>query len=139
MAASSSKSEKATVKAITKKVIRAKNPKKIYASLKKSQKALLKRNIRNSKRKLRVTKSKHYLKTMPGLGGTAIYVKRVMDCWFSGSLGWHSGSKQTATKNVSWEGRGVYRQEAAWGAGGWDLFRGTECPQLRLNADLKQQ
>lgn len=51
-------------------------------------------------------------------------------------LGWHPDGVSRATLDVDWEGRGVARGEFKWGAGGWYLFHGSVCSQLRLNRDF---
>ena len=52
--------------------------------------------------------------------------------------GWRiTHAPTTATKNVSWEGRGKAQYYFVFGAGGWDIQHPTDCIQQRLNGNGK--
>jgi hypothetical protein len=53
-----------------------------------------------------------------------------------GYPGIHAIGVQTSTLNVGWEGRGVANGTFGYGVGGWDLYTGSQCTKLYLNADM---
>lgn len=56
------------------------------------------------------------------------------------ALGWRIAKSPTkATKNVSWEGRGLGQYYFVLGAGGWDVQHPSSCLQVRINANLKDR
>lgn len=62
----------------------------------------------------------------------------ITDTWTEVNyLGFRAGGTQKKTKNTGNSGRSVVRQEWIYGAGGWDLFRFTDCVQIGVNTRLE--
>lgn len=69
--------------------------------------------------------------------GGKIHSVVITDTWTEVNyLGFRAGDTMKQTKNTGTSGRSVVRQQWIYGAGGWDLFRFTECVQIRVNASL---